>query len=178
MCNQTDDHACHVKIIIGTLTVYFRNNFMMEPSATLHPVKGSSAFIWVVSTVNCPKFFRFMCLYLPIPLHNKTKCRELQQKLWSTMQTFTPQTVNKIHFLKMQYISYLAGTIAQDKISIICSKIKDKCTSQKHCLKSCERSTNTKIYLLQIQIAKCSKEPNQAILSYLTKRLHLSKYNG
>jgi len=80
MCNQTDDHACQVKIIIGTLTFYFRNNFMMEPSATLHPVKGSSAFIRVVSTVDCPKFFRFMCLYLPIPLHNKAKCRELQQK--------------------------------------------------------------------------------------------------
>lgn len=66
----------------------------------LHPIEVSSSIIRSMWAVNCPKFFSFMWLYLPISFHNKTQSRELQ---------FTEEDDNK--FQSTEYMAWIWNKI-------------------------------------------------------------------
>lgn len=101
----------------------------------LHPIERSSAIIWVVGAINCPEFFRFMWLNLPISLYNKAKRWKLQQ-YWQSIIFYSINLCKWKHMkLDMNFIRnigqlivqfsdiYLTRTITKNHISAVCSKI-------------------------------------------------------
>lgn len=68
MSNQTDGHVCQTRKCLNFCN--WRSGQSLKWN--LHPNKGRRAFIWSVRTIYCPELFRFVSLYLPETLNNKS----------------------------------------------------------------------------------------------------------